>query len=330
MAQHQTPDGTRPVRLNKSTLIRVAALAALIALAAWYVSRHRGDLRRLRATDLRFLPALLAVHLASLGLNGWMNRELIAQLGIRLSMPRWYGLSAVNALANYLPLPQAGTAIRGVYLKRLEGLSYRRYAATVLFLYILTLVLVGAAGLVTLMYLQTRGGRVAWPIWCAFATFVSLAILLWPKVAVFLPGKLHQLAEGYRALGQAHLIARLVGWKLITIAVNATGMWLAYRAVGTPISWPKAQIIALALMASNVVNITPGNAGAAEAAAFGTAAWVGENGAAAVNAALVYRVTAMLVIFALGPVFAVLLGKRSHAESTIAPTAPIGPPLNSP
>jgi uncharacterized membrane protein YbhN (UPF0104 family) len=326
------------VRLNKSTIIRVAAFAALIALAAWYVSRHRADLRQLVATDLRYLPALLAVHLASLGLNGWMNRELVAQFAVRLTFAQWYGLAAVNALGNYLPLPQAGAAVRGVYLKRLHGLSYRRYAATYLFLSVLTFVLMGASGLLSLTYVTLHGGHVSWILWLIFAAMTALAVLLSPKTARLIPGeKLRQLAEGYESLGHRSLIAKLVFWKALTIAVNTTGMWLAFRAVHRPLSWPASQVVALAPMMSNVINVTPGNTGPAEAAAYGAAALVGENGAAAVNAALVYRVTAMLVIFTLGPVFAVLLGKRpattpsdSAAQyspgSSVAPTAPTNPP----
>src|SRR4051794_11300343 len=116
-------------------IIRWAAPVALIGLAAWYVSRHRDDLGRLRDFQLAYLLPLIAVHLTALGLNGWMNRELLARLGVGLSFAQWYGLSTINALGNYLPLPQAGAMVRGAFLKRLHGLGYRRYAATILFSY---------------------------------------------------------------------------------------------------------------------------------------------------------------------------------------------------
>jgi hypothetical protein len=112
--------------LKLSRFIRWIVVAALIALAVWYVSNNLGSLKNIKNFRLAYLAPLIAVHLASLGLNGWMNRQLIAEFGLKLGFVQWYGLSAINALGNYLPLPQAGAAVRGVFLKRLHGLGYGR------------------------------------------------------------------------------------------------------------------------------------------------------------------------------------------------------------
>ena len=227
---------------------------------------------------------------------------------------QWYGLSAINALGNYLPLPQAGAAVRGVFLKRLHGLGYGRYTATVLYMYLASVVLMGVVGLGVAGYLAAKGTRVSWILWAAFGGLAAMAVLLTPHVARLIPGKkLQQLAEGYAGLGRWPVVARLAFWKLLTIAVNATGFWLAFRSIGYPMNWAGSVVVALCVMISNVVNVTPGNAGAAEAAAWLAARLVGADANLAVVAQLVYRFTAAIVIFTIGPVAVTILGRQIPA-----------------
>ena len=313
----------------KSKVVRGIGLVALLLVAAWYASRHFNDLGQLRHFNRHYLVPLLLVHVATLGLNGWMNRELIARLGVKLPVLHWYGLAAVNALGNYLPLPQAGAAMRGAYLKRLHQLGYRRYAATVLFMYVLSLVIVGLAGLAALVELRSRGGRAAWWAWGVFWGLASLALLLVPGAARLVPGKrLAEFAEGYRALAHGGLIARMVVARVVLIGVNASGIWLAYHSIGRPVGWVSSLVVSLATMASGVVNVTPGNTGTSEAAAYGAAAAIGEDRATAVNAALVFRLTAAVVVFTLGPLFIALLRPKGQPEAHGA-KAPVAPAAES-
>jgi uncharacterized membrane protein YbhN (UPF0104 family) len=300
-------------------VIQWAGLIALVALGAWYVTGHAGELRQIRAFQPAYLAPLIGVHLAALALNGWMNRKLVAELGPRLRIVEWYGLAAVNALANYLPLPQAGAAVRGAYLKRLHGLSYRHYAATVLFTYVLTFVLIGLVGLLGLAHVQASGGRISPWLWVVFVGMASLALLLVPGVTRLVPSGrwLGAFIEGYRTLGSAGTIGQIVFWKLTLIAVNATGLWLAYRSIGRPAPWAGTLLVSLTATASGVANVTPGNAGTAEAAAWVCARWVGSDADLAVTVYLVYRLTAALVIFSLGPLFVIVLNSRLSSREMV-------------
>jgi uncharacterized membrane protein YbhN (UPF0104 family) len=301
-------------------IFRLIALLALVALAGWYARHHVDDLARLRNFRWSYFAPLVAVHLAALGFNGWMNRLLLARLGVPLTFTQWYGLAAVNAVANYLPLPQGGAVARGAILKRLHGLGYRRYAATVLFGYVMSLVLVGAAGLVALAYLRFHGVRSSWLMWGVFAALTLLCVLLAPGAARLLPGqRLAQLSEGYRLLGTPGIIARLVAARVALMAVNATGIWLAYRSIGRSTGWVSSLVVALSAMASGVVNVTPGNTGAAEAAAWGAAQGIGQDRVATLNAALIYRLSAAAVIFVVGPLATYVLTRRSAALKGAAP-----------
>jgi uncharacterized membrane protein YbhN (UPF0104 family) len=306
--------------------IRWIIAAALVALAIWYVARNVDSLKRLKHFRLAYLAPLLAIHLVSLALNGWMNRQLFAEFGLKLGFVQWYGLSAINALANYLPLPQAGAVVRGAFLKRLHGLGYGRYTATVLYMYVASVVLMGIVGLGALAHIARTGGKVSWILWAAYGGLAAMAVLLTPHAARLIPGKkLQQLAEGYRTLGRWSVIGRLTFWKLLTIAVNATGIWLAYRSLTYPTGWARSLVIALSGMVSNVVNVTPGNAGAAEAAAGASAGLVQADPHMAVNTYLIYRATAAIVIFTTGPLAVMLLSRQipaSQPQESEAPPAP--------
>lgn len=312
--------------MKLGTVLKVVVGLALIAPAFWFVPRHLDDLKKLRHLELGYIPALVGVHLGAMTLNGWINRKLIARLGVKLPWTHWFGLAAINALANYLPLPQAGALTRGMYLKKLHGLGYRRYAASVLYTYVMRVVLIGVVGLGVLAQAAWMRGGTSWMLWVLFGGLASSAVLLWPRVARLLPGeRLKPLAEGYREFGSWRLLAGLWGLNVVLVAVNGTGLWLAYQSIGQAVAWLDALLVTLATMVSGVINVTPGNVGAAEGAAYVSAQLFGLDGGRAVVAYLVYRATSALVIFVVGPIFVALLGQavaRGAGEGEAVETEP--------
>jgi uncharacterized membrane protein YbhN (UPF0104 family) len=217
--------------------------------------------------------------------------------------------------------------VRGAYLKRLHGLGYRRYAATVLFFYVLTLVIIGVAGVVCLFYLRGQGNHVSWVLWVVFGGLTSLAALLLPGAARLIPGKrLAELADGYRALGNWGVLRSIAFWKIVLIAVSAAGVWLAYASIDRETSWMGALLVSLAAMASGIANVTPGNAGTAEAAA-GTSVWLaGGDPHLAVTVYLIVRISSAAVIFSLGPVFVAALGVGKRGAEAGGDEVPVTTP----
>src|SRR4051794_39931000 len=97
--------------------VRWLLMGVVLAALGWYVWHARHALEIVRQFDLRYLAPMLLVPLASLWVNGSVGRALAGELGVRLGGLESYALSTVNALGNYLPVPQAGAVARGVYLK---------------------------------------------------------------------------------------------------------------------------------------------------------------------------------------------------------------------
>src|SRR5258706_8221268 len=115
--------------------VRWALMGIVLAGLGWYVWHARRDLAIVTQFDLRYLAPMLAVPLLSLWVNGGIGKELAGEFNVRLGGFEAYALSTVNALGNYLPIPQAGAVARGVYLKRPHNLAYSTYAPSVVVTY---------------------------------------------------------------------------------------------------------------------------------------------------------------------------------------------------
>src|SRR5260221_12507929 len=148
--------------------VRWALMGIVLAGLAGYVWHARRDLAVLTRFDLRYLAPMLAVPLLSLWANGRIGKELAGEFGVRLGEFEAYALSTVNALGNYLPVPQAGAMARGVYLKRVHDFSYSTYPASVVVAYVSSLALYGLVGLAGLGVVAAMGTTARWQLWTIF------------------------------------------------------------------------------------------------------------------------------------------------------------------
>jgi hypothetical protein len=293
---------------------RWALMGIVLAGLGWYVWHARRDLAIVTQFDLRYLAPMLAVPLLSLWANGRIGRELAAEFGVRLSGFEAYALSTVNALGNYLPIPQAGAVARGVYLKRVHQFTYSTYAASVVVTYVSSLALYGLVGLAGLSVLAATGQWARWPLWVIFGALSGSALMFTPLSArVPLPRRLAGFREGLVALGAHHVLVKIVVLQLILIALTATGLWLACLALpgGEGVSWFKALMMGLLVMASGVANVTPGNLGVEQAAAMFTAHLLQIEPKIGFLASSLFRVMAIGVVFVIGPVMAHWLARQT-------------------
>jgi hypothetical protein len=287
---------TRPLRLLLTTLI----LAAL----AWYLWHARHDLAILIHFDPRFAPPMLLVPLASLGVNGLIARALAAELGVRLGLAESYALATLNALGNYLPLPQAGALARGYYLKKVHNLPYTAYAATLAVTYVSALALTGILGLAGLALLAATGRSAPWPLWIIFALLSACLLMFTPAARlVRVPRRLAGFTEGLAHLRRQHLLARIVLMQAALIALTTTGLWLACRALplAQDVSWPGSLMLALMITAAGIANVTPGNLGVEQGAAELTGRLLRMAPNTGLLASVLFRAMAVLVVFLLSP-----------------------------
>lgn len=288
-------------------------MAVVLAGLGWYVWHARASLAIVTQFDLRYLAPLLAVQLLAPWVNGRIGKELAGELGVNLTELEAYALAILNALGNYLPVPQAGAMARGVYLKRVHNLGYTTYAASVVVTYVSALALYGVLGLAGLAGLMATGSQAPWQLWIVFAILTSSVVLFTPLSAkVPLPGKLASFRAGLATLGRHHVLIKVVVLQVLLIALTATGFWLACLALpgGGGVNWFAGLMMALLVMSSGVANVTPGNLGVEQAAAMFTAHLLKIKPEVGFLASSLFRVLAMAVVFALGPVLAHWLARQ--------------------
>ena len=304
-------------RDTHAALYRTVLAMAVLAGLGWYIWHARHQLAVVFHINARYLFPMILVPLVSLGANGLIGRELVAEFGVKLSPKEWYGLAVVNSLGNYLPLPQAGAMARGMYLKRVYGLSYVTYGATLVVTYVSAVALYGILGLIGLGVLAILGRPTPLFLWVIFAALTGSLLLFTPAVRYLpLPRRLVEVRTHLKSLHHPHLLRRIILLQTLLVALTTTGLWLACQTLpdGHEVTWPVALMLGLMILASGIVNVTPGNIGVEQGVAevsarlFHIAPNIGFLGSA------LFRAVAVMTILVIGPVFSGWLARRKAAN----------------
>jgi uncharacterized protein (TIRG00374 family) len=127
-----------------------------------------------------------------------------------------------------------------------------------------------------------------------------------------LPRRLAGFRKAIHTLGRHHVLAKIVVLQLAMVALTATGIWVAFLALrnGQGVTWVAGLLVALTIMASGVISITPGNLGVEQFVAMGTAHLLGVDDKLALAASALYRAMAVVVVFAIGPMLTAWLARQ--------------------
>lgn len=300
-----------------ATWYRLLLAMAVLAGLGWYIWHARHQLAVVFQVDWRYLIPMILVPLASLGVNGLIGRELAAEFGVKLSSMEWYGLAVVNSLGNYLPLPQAGAMARGMYLKRVYGLSYVTYGAMLVVTYVSAVALYGILGLIGLTILSMLGGPTPLFLRVIFAVLASSLLLFTPAVRFLpLPRRLAEVRTHLKSLHRPRLLWRIILLQTLLVALTTTGLWLACQTLpdGHSVTWPIALMLGLMILASGIVNVTPGNIGVEQGVAELSARLLHIAPNIGFLGSALFRAVAVVTILAIGPAFSVLLTRRESAS----------------
>jgi uncharacterized membrane protein YbhN (UPF0104 family) len=300
--------------IHRTPAVRLVATLTVIVVAVWYVQSNRDAFSLLLRVDWRLVPGIAALALLSHAVNGRILRLLVRRLDVELDAIEWFGLTLVHSFCNYLPLPQAGSVARGVYLKQVRGLGYVPFTATVFVTYVGFLVTAGVLGLLGLGVLALSGGRVPWLLAAVFTALTAGALLLlgrsWevPLLRAWRP-----FAEAMRNLATPRLLMSVAAWQVGLVALSGLALWLAFGALGREVGLAVSLMLALVAALAGVVNVTPGNFGVAEAAAWLGARLLGSDADEAVVAFTLYRLVAVVLMFVLTPWAIARLTRRAQA-----------------
>ncbi|HKY36985.1 MAG TPA: lysylphosphatidylglycerol synthase domain-containing protein [Polyangiaceae bacterium] len=226
----------------------------------------------------------------------------------------WFRIVALGQFLNVL-FPQLGNVYRGVALKRQYSVSYFAYSSGLVTFIWLEVVMSLALGLLTVGWLAPGlklGGLAVLPVLGALLAVVlvapslaaRLALLFKPRAGLWLR-ILELSARLLRVTAESRRAPRVLGGfallNLLTLAAQASVLWLCFRGAGLPIGIAQAALFHIVIRLSNIVIITPGNLGVTELA-------FGALGAGTHGGSLEHGIAAALAFRALYSLAAVVLG----------------------
>lgn len=293
--------------------LRIVSAMLLLLLVAGYVWIYRDVLLAHVANfEFGFAPWLMLIAFASIVINGLIMSGLVSQFGVKLHMWESIGLAATGSLGNYLPVPQAGAVVRGLYLKKVHQLPYNAFTATVLVTYVMMLPAIGVLGLLGLAMIPFNGGVSLWPLWCLFGGMAASVAVFGPAMGVLRPFKLFsRFREGVDILLKHHILWRMAILQVAQLILTAIVLCVSFMALGRPIEWQAGLILGLFSNCAGIFNITVGNLGVTESATALGAYFLGGDRHLAVVAYSVYRLASIAVLIIVSALFMLLWRKKN-------------------
>ena len=310
---------------KRSSLLRTVrksvSIVLVLAFVAWgavYLYQHPENLTALgnvSAGSLVTLAWLALLKLAAMGMFTWINLDA---LGIRLGFGEWYGLSAMTAMGNYLIAFRGGAAIRGVYLKSRYNFPYSLFLSTVASLYLLTFPTNAFLGLLALagVYLWLGISQPALALFllaCIVGPVGFLILIRWaPQFSGRWASKLNLVIEGWKVLtAKPTTVIKLILASVFNSFVTVLMIHFSFRALGVELPLVKSGVLGILYLISAMVPITPAGMGFAEAALVLASGALGLDSTINILAAGLNRSVMLAASLLLGPLFTLLLSRRS-------------------
>lgn len=290
-------------------VVVLLSLFLVLSVAFFFVRRHIGEFRKLLEIsfiDFLFLSSLVVF---SIFLHGLIVRECVSHFGIDLRLSEWFGLSAINAYANYLFF-RSGMVANALYLKNRHKFPFATFISVACALYMVALISYGIVGLVASSVLYLK-----------YSVFIPLilwvfGLLLFSGLIVlfFLPRKMEEPSEdssvlqrvryGWDAIsGERKLIYKLMAINFVIIFSYALRLFYCYNRFFLELPYVKAVFLSIAGLLSVLFNITPAGLGVKEALIGLTAFLTGDQLKTGVAVAMLDRAVAMSWILLLGSIF---------------------------
>lgn len=303
-----------------SARTRVIVAGVFLFVFIWLGRKYFGELDRLSDADPRFVAALIAVLLVGRLFNSEAMWIALDALGRRVGRFELYLLTFVRTYSS-LVVPRAGLGATGVYLKMKHGVSYADSASLLLPMVVMQMLVIGAMGLATQLAFSRMPEVPASPVLIGvFSTVMACGcagILLRLPTSGGKSGRLfsfaYRLNQSWRLLSKN----RSVVWRVLLvqvgqISVRALQLYVAFRALGVPVS--PVGVLAASLLADVmfIISLTPNALGFREAAIVYSSRITGVNEATSLAVAVLDRlvVTLVVIIVAQFVLFYVVRPKR--------------------
>jgi glycosyltransferase 2 family protein len=320
---NNAPDGSpgrRVFRLRNA----VSFLLALVVLYLVYRELLGLDWREvwtsIQGASAWLFALAFAVFYCSFPLRALRWKTLLDNVGYGLAygraenpLPSTLGLTRIMYLAwfvNCLTVARLGDVYRGYLLKKEAGVSFTVTLGTVLAERLLDLVVLAAmmgAGVLVIFHgsLPAEATRaLAAGLILSVVGVVGLLSMrrLRGTVERVLPKRLHphyaRLEHG--VVGSVRRLPLLVAYSIVGWILEGTALYVTTAAVGSPVSFAGALVVALAASLLTTVPITPSGLGFTEAGMVLMLGWLGMDAATAGAVTLLFRLINYWSIVVLG------------------------------
>jgi uncharacterized membrane protein YbhN (UPF0104 family) len=311
--------GERSAR-QRRVLSAALALLALGALA-WILRAHLGEWHRLREVPPLLVVGIVLLMPIARAVGAEANRVALAHIGHPIGRGVCFMLAMVTSYTN-LFVPRSGLAAPAVYLRMRHHVPYAGYISVAF-----SITLLGACSVATcavVLYAILVGSGVV-PLQTE-AMFFFGAVGVSSAFGLAAPGRVFGLfpERARTLLSSAHdawlrvaespsALIHILVLQLISIALRALKIQLAFHAVGAPISFVESLLVSLCADLGSLVSLTPAALGFREGALMFGAALLGLEASDAVLAAVVDRLASTLAVVGLGQIF-VWRGLRGLGE----------------
>ena len=316
---------------RRSRWLVVALLVAVVAVLAAYLLENRAQLFALVTARPEFLLLVLVLQSARTFARGLIDRILLGLIGTRIGVPESFWLANASGSSDLL-LPQSGTALRAVYLRRRYGLEYVTFLGTAVAITPVRMGMTAMLAAVALLPLVAGSGALAARVAFGAAVGVVAAMILvgclprFSRRGHWAWDRLAQLVEAWWQLrSNPRQLAWACLWMVFMRLCETTSLWCAAMAAGLHIRWSEALIVASLKGMLIFASVLPGNLGIEEAVSVLVGSLVGMSPLEAVAVALLLRAVVGVRALVFAPVATWFLsrGDQSASEYVPAVTEPL-------
>ena len=312
--------------VGRRILYAYALAGFSLALLAWLVRGHWGELRQLSSLPPGAFLGIVALYLVGRALSAEAMRLGLSSLGFPIARSICFMLTLLQSYTNLI-IPRSGLAPPAVYLRAQYSVPYASYFAFAVLMILLATGLMGALGFWAGWWVtglnQVPRAEMLW----AFAGIVGVAVFaVAAPVRLFgvLPAwpRRHLLAAhtAWSSLaGRPWVLIRLVGLQAAGILSRAVRMKVALEIAGVEIPFSQVMVVSICTDLSMLVSLTPAALGFREAGVLFGAAIIGIEPGAAMLAAVVDRLATTPTVIVAGQ-FVLWRGVRAVLKSSHDPS----------
>ena len=264
----------KPARRHLSKIITLVFLGVF----AWYAAANREMFVDLGEVGL---VSLILVALGRMTLyvsNGLFTKWSTEALSHKMSTGEGLYISILSAIGNFFGPLLGGTSIRAVYLKKVHGLSYSKFTASLMAYYIVLFTANCSLAIASILLLETTSQTAPLLLFfgaalCALLVLLFIRLPSWGRLNRYATRKvirrvldiLLDIEQGWRLIqDNKKLLVRLLLLALLGFAANCFMAYVAFRAVGVAIAWPALGLYAVLVTVSVLLSFTPGAIGIRE------------------------------------------------------------------